>query len=341
MNAAHRIVSTALLLAFGFGTRVGHAEANITPEAQGYFRNGVELLQADTPNYQDAYYQFKLAYEKSNSWKVLGNLGLCALKLERDGEALAFYDDYLKLGGRNVDRAEREAIERDLLLARGNGATVEFTASEEGELIDARTTSGVGGQHYALTVKTTLLVRAGTHTFTARDKAGRSLSWEATIAPGEKLSHSFDFDAPLKESRPASTGPRESAPPEVARTEPSRSSPVRTAGFVGVGVGVAAAAVGGVLALLAKGHESSALDRCNAEMFCHPSARAEFNLAVSQMQAANALLVSGAALSAVGVGLILFGGGSADSSASSSARTLELTPLVGSASGGLLASGRF
>ena len=142
MNAAHRIASTALVLALGFGARGVHAEGIITPEAQGYFRNGVELLQADTPNYQDAYYQFKLAYEKSNSWKVLGNLGLCALKLERDGEALAYYDDYLKLGGRNVDRAEREAIERDLLLARGNGATVEFTASEEGELIDTRTTSG-------------------------------------------------------------------------------------------------------------------------------------------------------------------------------------------------------
>ena len=40
------------------------------------------------------------------------------------------------------------------------------------------------------------------------------------------------------------------------------------------------------------------------------------------------------------LGLILFGG-SADPGASSSARTLEVTPLVGSASGGLLASGRF
>src|SRR5262245_21338337 len=54
----------------------------ISEEAKLYFANGVELLQDQPPNYTDAYYQFKLAYEKSGSWKVLGNLGLCAMKLE-------------------------------------------------------------------------------------------------------------------------------------------------------------------------------------------------------------------------------------------------------------------
>src|SRR5262245_6642638 len=88
-----------------------HAKEQISEEARAYFRNGVELLQATPPNYQDAYYQFKLAFDKSNSWKVLGNMGLCAVNLERDGEALRYYDDYLKRGGKDINKEERAAIE--------------------------------------------------------------------------------------------------------------------------------------------------------------------------------------------------------------------------------------
>src|ERR1041384_2551839 len=83
------VVLAALLLVSGSA----RAQEKISDEAKLYFKNGVELIQQSPPNYQDAYYQFKLAYEKSGSWKVLGNLGLCALKLERDGEALPAYTD--------------------------------------------------------------------------------------------------------------------------------------------------------------------------------------------------------------------------------------------------------
>ncbi|MFZ5895483.1 MAG: hypothetical protein ACOY0T_30785 [Myxococcota bacterium] len=344
MKTQHRVLLVALLLAFGSEARRLHAEPAISSEAQGYFRNGVELLQSENPSYQDAYYQFKLAYEKSSSWKVLGNLGLCALKLERDGEALAYYEDYLKLGGRNVDRSEREAIERDLLLVRGNAASVEFTSDVEGEVIDTRAGSGVGGQRYPLASgSTTLLVRAGTHTFSARDKAGRSVKWDVTIAPGEKLQHEFDFDAPAKEAEKAEQAQR--GEPEQRDVEPAASpsggSPLRTVGFITVGAGVVAAGVGGVLALMAKGHESTALERCDAQMVCQSNARPEFDTAVSQMRTANILLVSGAALAAVGVGLVVFGVGSSEANASANAAAIQLTPLLGTSSGGVLASGRF
>ncbi|HEY3666905.1 MAG TPA: hypothetical protein VGL19_12920, partial [Polyangiaceae bacterium] len=92
------------------------ADEPISEDAKLYFKNGVELIQSQPPNYQDAYYQFKLAYEKSHSWKVLGNFGLCAFKLERDGEAIQYYTDYLKGGGNDVDPDERAALRRDLLV---------------------------------------------------------------------------------------------------------------------------------------------------------------------------------------------------------------------------------
>ncbi|MEO8905911.1 MAG: hypothetical protein ABI488_25475 [Polyangiaceae bacterium] len=72
------------------------ADEPISEEAKLYFKNGVELIQSQPPNYQDAYYEFKLAFEKSKSWKVLGNFRLCAFKLERDGEAISDCTDYLK-----------------------------------------------------------------------------------------------------------------------------------------------------------------------------------------------------------------------------------------------------
>src|SRR5688500_17150441 len=80
--------------------------------AKRYFQNGVDLITAAQPNYQDAYYQFQLAYQESNSsWKVLGNLGLCALKLERDQEAVTYYEQYLQKGGSDIAAEERHAIE--------------------------------------------------------------------------------------------------------------------------------------------------------------------------------------------------------------------------------------
>src|SRR6187402_1376617 len=175
-----------------------HAEEAISAEARGYFKNGVELLKGDPPNYQDAYYQFKLAFESSKSWKVLGNYGLCALKLERDGEAIAFYEEYLKRGGKRINKDEREAIERDLLLVKGNDATLTLTSSAaEFTIQDSRIGSSLAAQSYSLGGDTqSLTVRAGEHHLLALSPDGRSLTWNFSIEPGKNSSHHFDFDAP-------------------------------------------------------------------------------------------------------------------------------------------------
>ena len=71
-----RAWSALACLSFALATRVASAEEKISEEAKLYFQNGVELIQNQPPNYQDAYYQFKLAWDRSHSWYVLGNLGL-------------------------------------------------------------------------------------------------------------------------------------------------------------------------------------------------------------------------------------------------------------------------
>src|SRR6478609_9960957 len=150
--SGRRKLGTWVASALGAGALLFNATAYaagdaISDEAKAYFKNGVELIQDQPPNYQDAYYQFRLAYEKSKSWKVLGNLGLCSFKLERDGEAISYYTDYLQGGGNDIDPDERAALERDLLVLNGNSAGVTLTsAATDVDLTDSRAGSSAPPQ---------------------------------------------------------------------------------------------------------------------------------------------------------------------------------------------------
>lgn len=327
------------------------ADEKISPEARAYFRNGVELLQSEPPNYQDAYYQFKLAFEKSQSWKVLGNLGLCAVKLERDGEALTFYDEYLRRGGKQINKDEREAIERDMLLIKGNGATLELTSKAGSlKLQDSRSGSSAAAQTHEMTDgKKSLFVRAGAHKITATASDGRTLVWEASIEPGSNSSHDFDFDAPAvaatapAASAPASSGPLSPAP--IAPERPAqRSSALTTVGFVAAGVGVAALGGGIVTGLMAKSKEKSAQGKCDAATRnCTPESGAEalFDEADTLAKTSTVLFIGGGVLAAGGIALVIVGYGSSSSGEQHAARQLQLVPVITGNSGGLFATGTF
>src|SRR5262245_44842900 len=187
--------SAVFAVAFGMARPAGAQE--VSEEAKQYFRNGVELIQGSPPNYQDAYYQFKLAYDKSKSWKVLGNLGLCSFKLERDGEALDAYNEYLKSGGNEIDPEERKQLERDVLVITGNSAAVNHASSvPDAEIVDARAGTSVPPQSYKFQGGTLALrLRAGTHTLTASTPDGKTERWEVVLSPGKTVEHRFTFGA--------------------------------------------------------------------------------------------------------------------------------------------------
>jgi len=337
----------ATLAAFAFATRVACAEEKISEEAKLYFQNGVELIQNQPPNYQDAYYQFKLAWDRSHSWKVLGNWGLCAFKLERDGEAIWAYSEYLKKGGSDVDPAERKDLERDLLLLNGNAATVSLSSTApDFEVLDTRAGSSAPPQNYkAEAGQLSLRVRAGTHTLRATYQ-GKSLSFEVALAPGNSASHSFDFAEPapvakvapaaaVATSKPATAPPRESAPA-------GRGSGLRTAGYVSAGAGVAALGTGAVLGILAKGNDRDARSQCidgASGLLCPQRAQSQFDSAKSQGVAATWLLIGGGVFTAAGVGMIIWGGPS-NGEAPQHAR-LRLSPLLSMHQAGLVAQGAF
>ncbi|MGC4091199.1 MAG: hypothetical protein QM756_25645 [Polyangiaceae bacterium] len=320
------------------------ADDKVPAEARAYFKNGVELLQSEPPNYQDAYYQFKLAYEKSKSWKVLGNLGLCALKLERDGESLGYYDEYLRQGGKQIIKEERESIERDVLLLKGNGATLELSSPTQNVKIqDARTGSTVAPQTYALGAgKASLFLRAGAHHLTATTAEGKSLSWDVSLEPGGSASHDFDFDAP-----PAAAAAPEKAPeapaPLAQRVEPApapSSGPnvVRTAGFITLGVGALALGSGIITGIMERGKESDFKAKCENKV-CDPSAASLKDEAATLATTTNILLIGGGVVAAAGLGMVIFGHPPANSEQPSA--SAKIVPLVWSHGGGVFASGAF
>lgn len=323
------------------------ADDKISEEAKGYFRNGVELIQGSPPNYQDAYYQFKLAYEKSGSWKVLGNLGLCALKLERDGEALDHYTNYLKQGGSDIDPEERKALERDSLLISGNSAVVNISSvSPDADIIDQRGGSSVPPQAYKLTGGAlTLRLRAGTHAITASTADGKQEKWEILLSPGKTVDHRFEFAAaPAAVPVAAAATPAGTPPPAEPAAEPKKGSPLRTVGYVTAGVGVAALIGGVITGVMANSAEDDALGKCNAQNVCQTSAEDDFDSAESMAMITNVLLIGGGVLAATGVTLIIVGGGKSSEKAASLSpppARLQLTPMVTAGGGGLFASGSF
>jgi hypothetical protein len=340
-------MATAVLsLALGL-TRPAAAEDAISEEAKLYFRNGVELIQSSPPNYQDAYYQFKLAYDKSKSWKVLGNLGLCAFKLERDGEALDAYNEYLKSGGNEIDPEERKQLERDVLLITGNSAAVSLVSSvADIEVIDARAGTSVPPQTYKFQgTGLALRLRAGTHTLTASTPDGKQERWEVNLSPGKTVEHKFSFGqagAAAAAAPAAAATPGEPTPDPVDQGE-SGGSGLRTVGFITAGVGVAVLAGGVVTGFMAKGKEDDATGQCNADKVCPTAAEADFDSASSLATVSTVLYIGGGVLAAAGVGMIVFGGGGGKESAPAAARAprLELSPYVGATGAGVFARGSF
>jgi len=275
-----------------------------------HFANGVELLQASPPNYQDAFRQFQLAYQKTHgSWKVMGNLGLCALKLERDGEALSYYQGYLKDGGDQIDPDERSHIEREMLLIQGNMAHVALKSSQPDVRYSvSRQGSAVPPQIYEAQAEVTELgLRAGTLDITATTHDGAQLTFSVTLAAGEQAQHLFDYEA----KPPAAATTSEPAPYEAPKKH--GMSGLRIAGIATASVGVLALGGGVVTGLLSQSKEKNAKESCIGSV-CKEDSEQEFDSAKTLATVANVLFISGGVLAATGITLVIVGGNKSDQS---------------------------
>jgi hypothetical protein len=189
-------------------------------EARAHFSAGVNLLRDPSrPRYDEAYAEFKQAYALKPAPSILGNMALCALKLERDQEAIDLYTKFLA-DSPNLDPSEKEQVERDLSTLKVGLAKVNVTSNPAGAVVqDVRipaTGESITNIYGPITGTQEIGIRRGHHVMKARWPGGAEQVWELDVNGGE----AHVFDKPLEAENPAAAPqtndamPRTEAPPE-------------------------------------------------------------------------------------------------------------------------------
>ncbi len=272
MRTTRRFERALCVLAFALASSGAlAADQPISEAAKQHFVAGVNLLRdPEGARYEEAYREFKTAYAATPSYKILGNIGLCAMKLERDGEAIDAYSKYLEQAA-DLTAAEKKQIVTDLSTLKSGVVRAVVTVSVEGAMLtDVRVTSKgerITNQYGPVTGTLDLGMRPGHHLVTAKASGVDDQTWEFDVSPGGKEAHTFTMKSASSGVAPSVTPvappPTTAAvppppPPVSAPTEKVRPTP--TGVYVGYGVTgvlVVGGAVTGVLALGKKRAPSS------------------------------------------------------------------------------------
>jgi hypothetical protein len=228
---------TTLILVLAWWPNTAAAGDNVSQETRAHFEAGVALLQdPDGARYEDAYREFRAAYAQSQSPRVLGNIGFCAMKLERDLEAIDAYARYLEEVS-EIDPVEREQIRRDLATLRAGVVRVTVTVDPpSAKIIDVRQPArgeSINNVYVAESNgRVTIGLRPGHHVIRARLDDREAPPWELVASAGSTVEHAFFVPAQVVAPRPAPA--------------PSRVAPI-----VVMAIGGAALAAGAVTGWLA------------------------------------------------------------------------------------------
>lgn len=327
------------LVMVGLALPAWAAEVVISDEARAHFSAGVNLLQdPDGARYEEAYREFKAAYATSPSWKILGNLGLCAMKLERDSEAIDAIKKYLAEGGKRIDAEERAQFQRDLSTLESGVAQLVLQTEPPGAIIEdeRRPASGQPIQNsYTVNDPLQLGVRPGRHRFTAKLAGRVDAVWEVELSPRQQASHTFTLAEPAAAApaAPAAAAPA-AAPAVAADTGAAKGgNGMRTGAYIAFGAGVVGLGVGTIFGLKAKSNYRQANDITNDN--CPSSGPCELPASLFDKRqglgkdgdSAKTLSIVGFALGGVGVaaGVTLF----VLSSKKEGAAAARIEPYVG------------
>jgi hypothetical protein len=310
------------------------ADVPITDEARAHFQSGVNLLKdPDGARYEDAYREFKAAYAAAASYKILGNLGLCALKLERDGEAIDAYEEYLKHAP-DLDPAEVAQVKTDLSTLKSGVVRVTLTIDIPGALVtDSRiNTRGekVVNQYGPSELQGPLKmgVRAGRHQMIVRQTGYQDTTLDFDAPAGGAINKMVSLKK-AEEAKPGGGGG------PVTPTGPTR--PIPTGVYIGVAATGALAIGATLVGIMAVGKKQD-YDAANNGRSV-PHAQDLHDQAVT-LNLVNDILVGGAVVGA-GVSALLFFtrptvGGTTEKPAS-----VQLVPVVASKSAGVVLSGNW
>ena len=236
-------------------------EIQVSDEARQHFKTGVAYLtDPDGARYEEAYREFQTAYADSPSWKILGNLGITAMKLERDGEAVDAFEKYLAGGGQQIDPAERAQMERDLMTTKSSLLWISLKADAAGaELTDERQplTGRTITNRYTWDKDGNLRIgiRRGHHKMSAHLAGYNDAVWEFDADAGPEQNHLFQLTKIVVPVATATTLGGATTPTEMGR-------PITTPVIIGATVTGALLVGSGVVGVLALGKNRSCSPPC-------------------------------------------------------------------------------
>jgi hypothetical protein len=339
-------VCWSALLAVGLLAQPAAAEAPITEEARQHFNAGVAHMQdPDGARYAEAYQEFLAAYAASPSWKILGNLGIAAMKLERDGEAVEAYSKYLQEGGDQIDPAEREQITRDMNTLKASLATLSVESAPPGAIIiDERipsTGNPIVNRYGPVNGPTAIGVKAGKHRLTAELEGHDKAVWETAAQPASNQSYVFQLNKTVL----APPGGGGSGVSINGSPVDRPTSPLRIASYAALGVGVVGLGAGTFFALSAKSKADEAKDLCGGDLSTcrldEGSSDANKVNDLNNQSGTNKTLgivgfVVGGVGVAAGVTLLILSSGSSNSAATLHKPAPRIVPWIGYNSAGVV-----
>jgi hypothetical protein len=313
MSIARLFGGTILGCALLVTTRAHAADVSINDEARKYFQAGVSFLQdPDGARYEDAYREFEAAYAASPSPKILGNIGYCAFKLERDGEAITAYTRYLQEVP-DVDPAEAAQISRDLATLRAGLVRVTLTVDVPGaSVIDKRLPArgeSISNLYGPVSARIDMGLRPGHHIIALKAHGETLQPWEFDAKPGATLSQAFVL-------KPAA---------ERAHGSSSLVLP-----WIVTSVGGAALIGGGIVGAITLGKVSTIASNCpNNQCPATYALQPAQDDARRFVRTTDVLLIGGGVVAATGLWLfVAMGGSSAPRPPSSAARATFAPPSL-------------
>ncbi len=327
------------------------AQVRVSENANRRFSQGVRYLTSQDPGrYEKAYREFKAAYADSPSWKILGNLGIVAHELERDGEAIDAFEAYLERGGKELSADERKQFSEDLEVVKAGHATVTIETEPDGAwILDERlpeTGDPIVNRYGPTKGKLELRVRAGHHRIHAERSGRETAVWELSTAPGESSSHRFDLRPPSSDAD--APAPVE-APPDVRVDARDGSSGLRLSSYVAFGLGAVGAGVGTYFLIDAFDEQKRAddlyaecagmLPQCAETSPGFPAAQAAQNAEGDAFTRSMISYVAGGVFAATGLVLFVVSSPSPDGGPRASEREAFIAPWLGPRGVGV--TGRF
>jgi len=332
------------VLAIAFAAKSSRADVPISAESRAHFAAGVNMLKdPEAPRYEDAYREFTAAYAASPSSKILGNLGLCAMKLERDEEAVAAYDKYLA-ESKDLKPSEVQQVSADLATLRAGLVHVTVDSDPPGaRLVDVRLPvrgEKITNAYGPIVQSTGLGLHAGSHQITAKLEGYPDQTWEFEASAGQTLpQHPFVFTKPVASILPSAPPPVTAEPmPVVVIKRPL--TPGFWIGVTATGALTVATVVTGVLAL---GKHSQFVTDNNGQ---DPTEAQSVKSSGQTLNVINDACFGGAIAAAVVTTILYFSRPAVEVAATPSVRRnaktrVQLTPTLGWAAGGLSLQGNF